>query len=157
MAIILQLMYSNAFSWKTMNEIQIQFNWNVFWRAYVNMDSVPEGINFNQIPLYLMVSPGFNELTHWGWVTHICVSDLTIIGSDNGLSLGRRQAIIRTNAGISVKKTLGTSFNKILIKIILFSFKKMRLKVSSAKRQPFCRDLNVLKVPDQLLLCTEGR
>ena len=33
--------------------------------------------------------------THWGWVTHICVSKLTIIGSDNnGLSPGQRQAII---------------------------------------------------------------
>ena len=39
-------------------------------------------------------------LTHWGRVTHICVSDLTIIGSDSGLSPGRRQAIIRTNARI---------------------------------------------------------
>ena len=26
------------------------------------------------------------SLTHWGRVTHICVSKLTIIGSDNGLS-----------------------------------------------------------------------
>ena len=34
------------------------------------------------------------ELTHWGRVTHICVSKLTIIGSDNGLSPGRRQAIV---------------------------------------------------------------
>ena len=33
-------------------------------------------------------------LTHWGRVTHICVGNLTIIGSDNGLSPGRRQAII---------------------------------------------------------------
>ena len=39
-------------------------------------------------------------LTHWGRVTHICVSKLTIIGSDNGLSPDRRQAIIWTNAGI---------------------------------------------------------
>ena len=38
-------------------------------------------------------------LTHWGRVAHICVSKLTIIGSDNGLSPGRRQAIIWTNAG----------------------------------------------------------
>ena len=37
-------------------------------------------------------------LTHWGRVTHICVSKLTIIGSDNGLSPDRRQAIIWTNA-----------------------------------------------------------
>ena len=33
-------------------------------------------------------------------VTHICVDNLTIIGSDNGLSPGRRQAIIWTNAEI---------------------------------------------------------
>ena len=39
-------------------------------------------------------------LTHWGRVTHICVSGLSILGSDNGLSPGRRQAIIWTNAGI---------------------------------------------------------
>ena len=29
-------------------------------------------------------------LTHWGRATHICVGKLTIIGSDNGLSPGRR-------------------------------------------------------------------
>ena len=33
-------------------------------------------------------------LTHWGWVKHICVIKLTIIGPDNGLSPGRRQSII---------------------------------------------------------------
>ena len=83
-------------------------------------------------------------LTHWGWMTHICVSDLTIIGSDNGLSPGRRQAIIRTNAGILLIRTLGTNFSEILIKILIFQFKKMRLKVSSAKRRPSCLSLNVL-------------
>ena len=46
-------------------------------------------------------------LTHWGRVTHICVNKLTIIGSDNGLSPGRRQAIIWTNAGILLIDTLG--------------------------------------------------
>ena len=39
-------------------------------------------------------------LTHWGRVTHICVDKLSIIGSDNGLSPGRHQAIIWSNAGI---------------------------------------------------------
>ena len=33
-------------------------------------------------------------LTHRGRVTHVCVSNLTIIGSDNGLSPDRHQAII---------------------------------------------------------------
>ena len=39
-------------------------------------------------------------LTHHGRVTHIYVHKLNIIGSDNGLSPGRRQAIIRTSAGL---------------------------------------------------------
>ena len=36
------------------------------------------------------------SLTHWGRATHICVSKLIIIGSDNGLSPVRRQAIVWT-------------------------------------------------------------
>ena len=55
------------------------------------------------------------SLTHWGRVTHICVGKLSIIGSDNGLSPGRRQAIIWTNAGISLIGPLGTNFSEILI------------------------------------------
>ena len=52
-------------------------------------------------------------LTHWGRVTHICVGKLTIIGSDNGLSPERRQAIIWTNAGILLIGPLGTNFSEI--------------------------------------------
>ena len=39
---------------------------------------------------------------HWGRVTHIHapISKRTIIGSDNSLSPGRRQAIIWTNDGL---------------------------------------------------------
>ena len=50
------------------------------------------------------------QLTHWDRVTHICVSKLTSIGSDNGLLPGRRQAIIWTNAGILLIGPLGTNF-----------------------------------------------
>ena len=82
--------------------------------------------------------------THWGRVKHIYVSRLTITGSDNGLSPGRRQAIIWTNAGILLIGTLGTNFSENLIEILAFSFTKMRLKVSSAKWRPFCLGLNVL-------------
>ena len=68
---------------------------------------------------------GADILTHWGRVMHICVSKLTIIGSDNGLSPGRRQAIIWTNAGILLIGPLGTNFNDISIKIHIFSFNKI--------------------------------
>ena len=84
-------------------------------------------------------------LTHWGRVTHICVGKLTIIGSDNDLSPDRRQAIIWTNAGLLLIGPPGTNISEILIEILIFSFKKMRLKVSSAKRRPFCLGLNVLR------------
>ena len=83
-------------------------------------------------------------LTHWGRVTHICVSELTIIGSDNGLSPERRQAIIWTSAGILLIGPLGTNFSEISIAVQTFSFKKMHLKMASAKWRPLCRGLNVL-------------
>ena len=84
-------------------------------------------------------------LTHWGRVTHIGVSKLTIIGSDNGLSPERHQAIIWTNAGILIIGPLGTNFSEILVEILTSSLKKMWLKVSSAKWRPFCLGLNVLR------------
>ena len=75
------------------------------------------------------------SLTHWGRVTHICVSKLTIIASDNGLSSGRWMLLIRL---------IGTNFNEMLIEILTFSSMKMRLKVSSGKWRPYCLGLNVL-------------
>ena len=76
--------------------------------------------------------------THWGRVTHIYVSRLTITGSDNALSPNRRQAIIWTNAGILLIQISGTTFSEILSKIPTFSFNKTHVKMSSAKRRPFC-------------------
>ena len=84
-------------------------------------------------------------LTHWGWVTHICVDNLTLIGLDNGLLPCQCQAIIWTNAGILLIRPLGTNLSEILIEIYTFSFKKMHLKVSSPKWRSFCLGLNVLK------------
>ena len=77
-------------------------------------------------------------------MTHICVGNLTIIGPDNGLSPGRRQAIIWTNAGILSIGPWGTNFSEILIGIHTLSLKKTHLKMSSAKWRPFCLCLNVL-------------
>ena len=88
-----------------------------------------------------------NGLTHWGRVAHICVSKLTIIGSDNGLLPGRRQAIIWANAVILLVRPMGTNFTEILIEIELFSFMKVPLKMSSGKCRPFCLCLNVLIYP----------
>ena len=83
-------------------------------------------------------------LTHWGQVTHICVSKVAIIGSDNGLSPGQHQAIIWTNGGILLIEPLGANFIEILIEIYKFSFKKMHLKMSSGKWRPSCLGLKLL-------------
>ena len=85
-------------------------------------------------------------LTHWGRVTHICVSKLTTIGYDNGLSPGRRQAIIWTNDGILLIGPLRTYFSEILIEIHTFSFMKMHFKLSSERWRPFCLGLNVIRM-----------
>ena len=61
-------------------------------------------------------------------MTHICVGKLTSIGSDNGLSPGRRQAVIWTSDLILLIGPSETNFNEILIGIYIFSFKKMHLK-----------------------------
>ena len=50
-------------------------------------------------------------LTHWGRMTHICIIELTIIGSNNGLMPGQRQVIIWTYAGILLIRNLGTNFS----------------------------------------------
>ena len=57
----------------------------------------------------------YKPLKHWSRATHICISNLNIIGPDNGLSPRRRQAIIWTNAGILLIGPFGTNFSEILI------------------------------------------
>ena len=106
---------------------------------YHSITTAADGLELCWMQKLMCFPPSF--LTHWGRVTHICVSKLTIIGSDNGLSPGRRQAIIWTNAGILLIGPLGTNFSEILIAILTFSFKKMHLKVSSAKWRPLCPGL----------------
>ena len=86
----------------------------VFWHS-------PEG-NFTEnaqenYPRYELEHYANLRLTHWGQVTHICIRKLTITGSDNGLSPGRRQAIIQTNAEILQIRTLGTHFSENLREI----------------------------------------
>ena len=98
--------------WNQWNYSTIRHAYDIWWQ-YVIM-----GINITHQ----------YELTHWGRVTHICAGKLTNIGSDNGLSPGRRQTIIWTNAGILLIGPLGTNFSEILIVIHTFSFKKMHLK-----------------------------
>ena len=74
--------------------------------------------------------------THLGQVPHICVSKQTTIDG--------RQAIIWTNEGILLIRTVGTNFNEMFSEIDTFSFMKMHLKMPSSKWGQFCLGLNVL-------------
>ena len=106
--------------------------WLYWWSGWINC--------------WLAEGWALHGLTHWGRVTHICVSKLPIIGSDNGLSPGWRQAIIWINAGILLIGPLGTNFNEILIAIHIISLKKIHLKMLSGKWRTFCLGLNVLRL-----------
>ena len=110
--------------------------------------------NVHPIHWCIYAALGGDELTHWGRVTHIGIGKQNIIGSDNGLSPRRRQAIIWTNAGILLIRPLGTNCSEILFRNQTFSFKKMHLKMSSAKWWPFCLGLNELINGTQRIVST---
>ena len=126
-----------------MYSIEKKYNWIHITHTHTHQISqpfVPWDPHLNKPTLLgamLLQGPIMTLLTHWGRVMHICISKLAIIGSDNGLLPGRRQAIIWTNAGILLIWTLGTNFSEILIEIHIFSFKKMHLKMLSVKWRPF--------------------
>ena len=67
-------------------------------------------------------------------MTHICVSKIIVIGSDNDVLPGGRQAITWNNARILLIGPLGINFNLKLIEIITVSFfkriRKFRLQNS---------------------------
>ena len=80
-------------------------------------------------------------------MTHIYASVIWVsIGSDNGLSPDRCQAIIWTNAGILLIWPLGTTLSETSIVVYISSFKEMHLKMLSVKCHPFFLSLNVLGI-----------
>ena len=150
-----------AFYWQVVINVPQKPRWSEYPYGFIG----PEWFKFKQ----LLINPTWSLqeqqlswrkwkwyaitwLTHWGQVTHNCISKLTAIGSDNGLPPGRRQAIIWTNDGIFLIGILGTNFSEILIEIYTFSFKKKHFKMSSVKGWPFCIGLNVLRSSQGLLL-----
>ena len=120
-------------------QIKLEVNfWGCdWWEAIIGLDS---GLAPNWWQALI--------LTHWGQVTHICIGKSNIIGSDNSLSPDRHQAIIWTNAGVLLIGHLGTYFSEILTRIQTFLFKKIHMKMLSAKWRPFCLSLNVLSNDD---------
>ena len=81
---------------------------------------------------------------------HIRVGKLGIIGSDKGLSPGRRQVIIWTKEGIFLIRPLGTNFSDIFIAIHTFHSQNAFENVAW-ERRPFCPGLNVLTMDISLV------
>ena len=69
---------------------------------------------------------------------HICLSKLNIIGSDNGLSPGQRQAIIWTNARILSIRPLATNFNEFLNGIQENVLENVVCEMASILSRPQC-------------------
>ena len=81
--------------------------------------------------------PVVGWLTHWGRVTHIFVGTNTNIGSDNGLSPDRRQAIIWTNARILLIAPLEINF------IQKNAFQNIVCEVAAILSRPQCVNVTV--------------
>ena len=75
--------------------------------------------------------------THWGRKTHICIREHASTGSDNGLSPGRRQAIIWTIAGILSIGPSGTNFCEMSVDIYTLLSKNNTSKMSSGEAGQF--------------------
>ena len=110
--ILLLLYYSFTFHWYVICMADVIFSMGISCLYYTTI------LHDIELSLIIFLNP-------WGRVTHILVSKLTTIDSDNGLSLGWCQAFILTHAGISLIWPLGTNFSAILIEIYTFLFTKM--------------------------------
>ena len=98
-----------------------------------------------------MARPRYNTVKyHWPieaeWHIYASVNYVNI-GSDNGLSPGRRQAIIWTIGDILSIRPYGTYFNVASFEIQIVSFKKMQFEMLLAKWRLFCLGVNVLTTP----------
>ena len=89
-------------------------------------------------------------LNHWGRVTHMCVINVTIIGSDYGLLPGRCQAIIWTIAGIlSIGPWKKLQWN--------FDQKWYIFIKENAFKNDVCKMVTILSRPHFVLLTGWGR
>ena len=79
------------------------------------------------------------SLNHWGRVTHICVGNLTIIGSDNGLSPGRRRSHYLNQYCLIVNWTLGKKLQWNQNKKANVLIHKNAYEMPPVRWRPFCR------------------
>ena len=76
-------------------------------------------------------------LADWGLMTHICVNNFAIIGSDNGWSASSHY--LKQYRNIVNSKTLEKKMSEILSEIHICYFMKRHLQMSSARCRKLCR------------------
>ena len=84
--------------------------------------------------VFQLISPECPKYASVNWVS---------ISSANGLTPRRHKANFWTNAGTLLIWPLEKNISDILIKIHIFAFKKVYLKISSVKWRPFCFGLSL--------------
>ena len=115
-------------------EHEIQCIWSPICYIHLSLQSTSRCNHFTVIIgcmahyNYAIIHPCSNlrlaMSTHLGRAAHICFNELTIIGSDNGLSPSRRRAIIWINDGMLLIGPLGTKFSESQSKLILHHSRK---------------------------------
>ena len=78
MAASFQATFSKEFSWMATTEWWSKFHWKIKFPTLSTVNILAVTGPFTDHVVFL---------THWCWVMHICIGNLTIIGSDNGLSV----------------------------------------------------------------------
>ena len=83
------------------------------WNSAQNILNTYVDVNFILVTwIYLLhIVFTLQPLTHWGRVMYVCINKLTIIGPDNGLLPGWRQAIIPVNSNLRNKFLLNLMRN----------------------------------------------
>ena len=101
-----------------------QIFWILMNSTCTNLNSTQQKVNHAHYSFFIEVEWRIEVYESANWV---------IIGSDDGLWPLRCQAIIWTNVGVLWIGLWGTNFSEIGIKIRRYLFKKIHLKMSSAK------------------------
>ena len=96
--ILLGQFHNRGFNNRSLKSVWKLHIWN-----FIQISQEP--MSFNVKPCKHMCSDYQLFFTHWGRVTHICVSKLTIMGPDNGLSPGRHHHL--NQCWNNVNSTLG--------------------------------------------------
>ena len=129
----------NAFSWMKSFVFRFEFHWSCSYGSNWQYASIGSGNG---------LAPNMRQVNTWSWAKAdpALWRIYTALAEDEimRLSLVRREAIIWTSTGLLWIRPWRTYYHEILVEIQKFSFKKMHLKISSAKWRSFCLSLNAL-------------